>query len=59
VRGIKSVHQRNVQGGIAELDVDIQGSAQNLADELSEKAFLEKTIEVLDLSPNKVTIALK
>ena len=59
VRGIKSVHQRKVQGGIAELDVDIQGSAQNLADELSEKNFLEKTIEVLDLSPNKVTIALK
>ena len=59
VRGIKSVHQRNVHGGIAELDVDIQGSAQNLADELSEKVFLEKSIEVLDLSPNKVTIALK
>jgi hypothetical protein len=59
VRGIKSVHQRNVQGSIAELDVDTQGSAQNLADELSEKVFLEKTIKVLDLSPNKVTIVLK
>ena len=59
VRGIKSVHQRKVQGNIAELDIDMQGSAQNLADELSEKKFNDKTIEVLDLLPNKVNIELK
>lgn len=59
VRGVKSVHQRYVKDGIAELDLDIQGSAQNLADELSEKKFQKKTIEVLDLLPNKVSIKLK
>ena len=59
VRGVKSVHQRYVKEGIAELDLDIQGSAQNLADELSEKKFQKKTIEVLDLLPNKVSIELK
>ncbi len=59
VRGVKSVHQRYVKDGIAELDLDIQGSAQNLADELSEKKFQNKTIEVLDLLPNKVSIELK
>ena len=59
VRGVKSVHQRYVKDGIAELDLDIQGSAQNLADELSEKKFQKKTIEVLDLLPNKVSIELK
>ncbi|MBW2340257.1 MAG: flagellar assembly protein T N-terminal domain-containing protein [Deltaproteobacteria bacterium] len=59
VRGVKSVHQRYVKDGIAELDLDIQGSAQNLADELSEKNFQSKTIEVLDLSPNKVSIELR
>jgi hypothetical protein len=59
VRGIKSVHQRKVQGNIAELDIDMQGSAQNLADELSEKKFNDKTIEVLDLLPNKVNIEIK
>jgi len=59
VRGIKSVHQRSVQGNLAELDIDMQGSAQNLADELSEKKFNDKTIEVLDLLPNKVNIELK
>ena len=59
VRGIKSVHQRSVQGNIAELDIDMQGSAQNLADELSEKKFNNRTIEVLDLLPNKVNIELK
>ena len=59
VRGVKSVHQRYVKEGIAELDLDIQGSAQNLADELSEKKFQKKTIEVLELLPNKVSIELK
>ena len=59
VRGVKSVHQRYLKDGIAELDLDIQGSAQNLADELSEKKFQKKTIEVLDLLPNKVSIELK
>jgi len=59
VRGIKSVQQRSVQGNKAELDIDMQGSAQNLADELSEKKFNDKTIEVLDLLPNKVNIELK
>jgi hypothetical protein len=59
VRGVKSVHQRYVKDGIAELDLDIQGSAQNLADELSEKKFQKKTIEVLGLLPNKVSIELK
>jgi len=59
VRGVKSVHQRYVKEGMAELDLYIQGSAQNLADELSEKKFQKKTIEVLDLLPNKVSIELK
>jgi len=59
VRGIKSVHQRSVQGNLAELDIDIQGSAQSLADDLSQKKFNDKTIEVLDLLPNKVNIQLK
>lgn len=59
VRGIKSVHQRSLQGNLAELDIDMQGSAQNLADELSQKKFNDKTIEVLDLLPNKVNIELK
>jgi hypothetical protein len=59
VRGVKSVHQRYVKNGMAELDLDIQGSAQNLADELSEKKFQNKTIEVLDLLSNKVSIQLK
>ncbi|MGD2269316.1 MAG: flagellar assembly protein T N-terminal domain-containing protein [Desulfobacterales bacterium] len=58
-RGIKSIHQRSMKGSIAELDIDVQGSAQNLADDLSEKAFSNKIIEVLDLSSNKVTIELK
>jgi hypothetical protein len=59
VRGVKSVHQRYVKEGMAELDLDIQGSAQSLADELSEKKFQKKTIEVVDLLPNKVSIELK
>ena len=59
IRGVKEVHQRSVKNQIAQFDIDMKGSAQDLADELSEKKFQEKTIEVLDLSPNKVSIEFK
>jgi hypothetical protein len=59
VRGVREVYQRSVQNNTAELDIDLQGSAENLADELSEKQFKDRTIEVLDLLPNKVRIELK
>ncbi len=59
VRGVKAVHQRNVKGGMAELDLEIQGSAEDLADELSEKKFKGKSIEILGLSQNKVSVQFK
>ena len=59
IRGVKEVHQRSVKNQIAQFDLDMKGTAQDLADELSEKKFQEKTIEVLDLSPNKVSIEFK
>lgn len=59
IRGIRTVNQRNLIDGTAELDVEVIGSAQNLADELSEKKFLDKTIEVQKLLSNKVGIELK
>lgn len=59
VRGVKGIYQRSVQNRTAELDIDLQGSAQNLADDLSEKKFADRSIEVLDLLPNKVSIKLK
>lgn len=59
VRGVKAVHQRSVKGGTAELDLEIQGSAENLADELSEKKFRDKSIEILGLTQNKVIVQFK
>lgn len=59
VRGVKAVHQRSVKGGMAELDLEIQGSAEDLADELSEKKFKDKSIEILGLSQNKVSVQFK
>lgn len=59
IRGVKEVHQRSVKNQIAQFDLDMKGSAQDLADELSEKKFQKKTIEVLDLSPNKISIEFK
>ena len=59
VRGVKGIYQRSVKDRTAELDIDLQGSAQNLADDLSDKKFSNRTIEVLDLLPNKVSIKLK
>ena len=58
-RGVKGIYQRSVQNNTAELDIDLQGSAQNLADELSEKQFESRAIIVRDLLPNKIIIDLK
>jgi hypothetical protein len=58
VRGIESVNQKSYGGGVAELDIETKGTADQLARELQLKDLEKFKVEVTGVSPNKVTIKL-
>jgi len=59
VRGVQDVRQLSFKSKVAELDVEIKGSAQDLADELETKTFPGFALEVEEITSNAVTASLK
>ncbi len=59
VRGVAEVRQRAFKARVAELEVDIKGSAQDLATELEEKKFTGFTLEIDEVTANTVVAVLK
>lgn len=59
VRGVQEVRQRSYEKKSAELEVELKGSAQNLADELEDKKFPGFEIEIEGVSANTVTASVK
>lgn len=59
VRGVQDVRQLSFKNKAAELEVEIKGSAQDLADELETKTFPGFALDVQEVSANTVTAALK
>ncbi|HKZ46814.1 MAG TPA: hypothetical protein VJ202_05475 [Thermodesulfobacteriota bacterium] len=41
IRGVNVVYQRSVEGGVAVIEVDYKGNAQQLADEITKKKFTD------------------
>ena len=58
VRGVKDVQQRRFQGGAADLDVTVTGSARAFASELEEQVVKGRRVEVVGLSANAVELRL-
>jgi len=58
IRGVKDIYQRNFSGGVAELDVKLTGSADQLARELERKDLDKFSVKVLGASMNKITIKI-
>jgi len=58
VRGVSTVYQRSFAEGKAKLEVDYQGTAQELADELALKEFEAFNIRILEASQNRLKIAI-
>jgi len=56
VRGVKDIHQRSFTANVATLDVDVKGSAQELADDIVRKDFPSFKIEVVGFSPNRLDL---
>jgi hypothetical protein len=55
---VKQVLQRSYRDGEAELDVEIRGSTQSLADDIAAIAMNGKTIKIVNISQNKIEAKL-
>jgi len=58
VRGVQAIYQRSLEGGTAVLDVEMKGTAQNLADELANKNVGGTPVKVIGASANTVEVSL-
>lgn len=58
VRGVKQLFQRSYAGGRVELDVEIKGNTQSLADELAAVKMKGRTIRILEITQNRLDVKL-
>lgn len=58
VRGIKDIHERSFNNGIARISIDYKGSAQVLSDELSSKNFSDFTVNITASTANTLELTV-
>ena len=58
IRGVQAIYQRSLEGGIAVLDVEMKGNAQQLSDEIARKNFGGIPVKVIGASANTVEVSL-
>lgn len=58
IRGVQAVYQRSLDGGTAVIDVEIKGTAQNLADDISKKKVGGVPVKVISATANTVEVNL-
>ncbi len=58
IRGIQSVNQRSFAGGSAHFDIDIKGTAEQMASELDAKEIEGMKLQVTALSQNKISVKI-
>ncbi len=54
VKGFRQLHQRSYANGEVELDVEIKGNAQSLADDIAAMKMSGRKIRILEITQNKV-----
>lgn len=54
VKGFKTLYQRSYQRGEADLDMEIKGDIQGLADDLAALVLNGKKLKIVELTPNKI-----
>lgn len=59
VRGVSAVRERGLKNKVAEFELDMKGSAQDLAVELENKKFPDFSLEVDEVTANTLVITLK
>ena len=59
VRGVEAVRQRTYKAKVAELEVDVKGTAQELADELEAKKFKGFKLDIDEFTANTIKASMK
>jgi hypothetical protein len=59
IRGVQDVRQRSFRNKVAEIEIEMKGSPQDLALELEEKQFPGFQIEINEITANKVVASMK
>ncbi len=59
IRGVNAVHQRSFQNKTAVLDVEIQGTTETLADELTAQDFNGLMFDITSMTDNKIEMAVQ
>ncbi|MBN1662098.1 MAG: flagellar assembly protein T N-terminal domain-containing protein [Deltaproteobacteria bacterium] len=54
VKGFKQLFQRTYQNGIVELDIEIKGNTQSLADDLAAITLNDRHVKILEITPNRI-----
>ena len=56
VRGVKQLFQRSYAGGRVELDVEIRGNTQSLADDIAAMKMGNRKIKIVEMTQNKLEV---
>jgi hypothetical protein len=56
VKGFKQMHQRSYANGEVELDVEIKGNAQSLADDVAAMTLNKRKVKILEITQNRIEV---
>ena len=54
IRGLKELHQRSYERGQVELDLEVKGNTQNVADDLSTIMLNQRKVSILEITQNTI-----
>lgn len=58
VKGVKEVNQRRYQSGRAELDMEVRGNTQGVADDVEAMRLNGKAVKVVEITPNRIEVRI-
>jgi len=58
VKGVKEVNQRRYHGGRVELDMEVRGNTQGVADDIAAMTLNGKAMKVVEITPNRIEIRI-
>jgi hypothetical protein len=58
VKGVKEVNQRRYHGGRAELDMEVRGNTQGVADDVEAMTLNGKAVKVVEITPNRIEVKI-
>jgi DNA-binding cell septation regulator SpoVG len=54
VKGVNQIHQRSYASGEVELDIEMKGNTQSLADDLAAMKLDKRSVKIIEITPNRI-----